>query len=85
MHSIRVLIVVCHLQWFRHFVVMPHKCGVVNCNGNYNNDNKCRVFKLPRDPQDKDSGLAVFYIEKILPSIQINFTSVNDTSLLMLI
>ena len=26
---------------------MPNKCGVVNCKGNYNAANKCRLFKVP--------------------------------------
>ena len=30
---------------------MVNKCNVVNCRGNYNSENKCRVFKLPRDEE----------------------------------
>lgn len=37
---------------------MPNKCGVVNCNGNYNNLNKCRVFKLPRDPAEQEQWIS---------------------------
>ena len=36
---------------------MPNKCGVVNCKGNYNEANKCRVFKLPKDEQAKQRWL----------------------------
>lgn len=38
---------------------MPNKCGVVNCNGNYNDSNKCRVFKLPKDELEKQKWLNV--------------------------
>ena len=38
---------------------MPSKCGIVNCNGNYNNDNKCRVFKLPKEECEKQKWLDV--------------------------
>lgn len=27
---------------------MPKRCGVVNCNGNYDSENQVRVFRLPR-------------------------------------
>ena len=27
---------------------MSNKCGVLNCKGNYNKFNKCRVFRLPK-------------------------------------
>ena len=36
---------------------MPNKCGVVNCKGNYNESNKCRVFKLPKVPKEKEQWL----------------------------
>jgi len=38
---------------------MPNKCGIVNCNGNYNNYNKCRVFKLPKKQCEKQKWLNV--------------------------
>jgi hypothetical protein len=38
---------------------MPNKCGVVNCKGNYNKDNKCRVFKLPKEDSEKQKWLNV--------------------------
>ena len=38
-------------------VIMPNKCGVVNCKGNYNESNKCRVFKLPKVPKEKQQWL----------------------------
>ena len=28
---------------------MPNKCSVVHCKGNYNVENKCRVFRIPKD------------------------------------
>ena len=34
---------------------MPNKCSVVNCNGNYNIANKCRVFRLPKDQSERQS------------------------------
>ena len=38
---------------------MPNKCGVVNCKGNYDETNKCRVFRLPRDELEKQKWLSV--------------------------
>lgn len=38
---------------------MPNKCGVVNCKGNYNAANKCRVFKIPKNEEDRQKWLAV--------------------------
>ena len=38
---------------------MPNKCGVVNCNGNYNEANKCRVFKIPKDETERKKWLDV--------------------------
>ena len=38
---------------------MPNKCGVVNCCGNYNKDNKCRVFRLPKDSHERQQWLDV--------------------------
>lgn len=32
---------------------MPNKCGVVNCKGNYNSANKCRVFRLPKEESER--------------------------------
>ena len=36
---------------------MPNKCGVGNCNGNYNKENKCTVFKLPKDEIETQAWL----------------------------
>lgn len=36
---------------------MPNKCGVVNCKGNYNDANKCRVFKVPREESERKKWL----------------------------
>jgi len=38
---------------------MPNKCGVVCCNGNYDNQNKCRVFRLPKDEREMQKWLNV--------------------------
>ena len=38
---------------------MPNKCGVVNCKGNYNELNKCCVFKLPNDEVEKQKWINV--------------------------
>ena len=38
---------------------MPNKCGVVNCKGNYNKENKCRVFRLPKDQSERQKWLDV--------------------------
>lgn len=38
---------------------MPNKCGVVNCKGNYNESNKCRVFRLPKDEAERQKWLDV--------------------------
>lgn len=41
---------------------MVNKCGVVNCKGNYNKANKCRLFKLPADSLERQR-----WIEAIPP------------------
>lgn len=41
---------------------MVNKCGVVSCNGNYNEENKCRLFKLPADTLERQR-----WIEAIPP------------------
>ena len=41
---------------------MVNKCGVVNCKGNYNKENKCRLFKLPADSLERQR-----WIEAIPP------------------
>lgn len=38
---------------------MPRKCGVFNCKGNYNELNKCRVFRLPADTLERQKWLNV--------------------------
>ena len=38
---------------------MPNKCGRVNCKGNYNDANKCRVFKVPREELEQKKWLDV--------------------------
>ena len=43
---------------------MPNKCGVVNCNGNYNAVNKCRVFRLPKDKSERQLWLDVLPARK---------------------
>ena len=37
---------------------MPNRCQVVRCNGNYNEQNKCRVFKLPTLEFDQQLWIA---------------------------
>ena len=38
---------------------MPNKCGVVNCKGNYDPSQKCRVFRLPKDTHEQQKWLNV--------------------------
>ncbi|KAL8597399.1 hypothetical protein ACOMHN_022308 [Nucella lapillus] len=38
---------------------MVNKCGVVNCKGNYNDINKCRVFKIPKNEEERKKWLNV--------------------------
>ena len=38
---------------------MPNKCGVANCQGNYNKQTKRRVFRLPRDQLERQKWIAV--------------------------
>lgn len=38
---------------------MPNKCSIYNCNGNYNPENKCRVFRLPNSPVERQEWLDV--------------------------
>lgn len=49
---------------------MPNKCGVFNCNGNYNDENKCRIFKLPKDDNERKK-----WINVIPPRADININS----------
>jgi len=39
--------------------IMPNKCEIINCNGNYNNDNECRVYRLPKEDSEKQNWLDV--------------------------
>jgi len=41
------------------FVIMPNKCGIVNCRGNYDLLSKRRVFKLPSVDPERQKWLAV--------------------------
>ena len=41
---------------------MPNKCGVVNCSGNYNKLNQCRVFRLPKDALERQK-----WVERLPP------------------
>ena len=36
---------------------MPNRCGVVRCNGNYDAENKCRMYKLPRQEDDQQKWM----------------------------
>ncbi|KAF2354490.1 PiggyBac transposable element-derived protein [Trinorchestia longiramus] len=36
---------------------MPNKCGIENCRGNYNKENRRRVFRLPKDQYDRQKWL----------------------------
>lgn len=38
---------------------MPNKCGVIHCRGNYNEANKCRVFKMSKDELKRQNWVAV--------------------------
>ncbi|KAF2349564.1 hypothetical protein FHG87_019680 [Trinorchestia longiramus] len=38
---------------------MPNKCGVVNCRGNYNKENKHCVFHLPKEQSERHMWLDV--------------------------
>lgn len=38
---------------------MPNKCSIINCNGNYDKENKCRVFKLPKEEVEKQAWINV--------------------------
>ena len=53
---------------------MPNKCGVRNCNGNYNKENKCSVFKLPKDENERQAWL------NVLP-LQNNSSKINQAAL----
>ena len=41
------------------YVIMPNKCGIVNCRGNYDLLSKRRIFKLPRLDPERQRWLAV--------------------------
>ena len=38
---------------------MPNRCGVFNCRGNYDEANKCRVFRLPKEEGAQQKLLAM--------------------------
>ena len=38
---------------------MVYKCNVVNCKGNYNEENKCRVFRLPKDEAERQTWINI--------------------------
>ncbi|KAF2347200.1 Zinc finger C2CH-type [Trinorchestia longiramus] len=38
---------------------MPNKCGIVNCRGNYNKENRRRVFRLPKEQSERQKWLDV--------------------------
>ncbi|KAF2346998.1 Zinc finger C2CH-type [Trinorchestia longiramus] len=38
---------------------MPNKCGVKNCRGNYNKENRPRVFRLPKEQSERQKWLDV--------------------------
>ena len=41
---------------------MPNKCGVVNSTSNYNEENKCCVFRLPKEESERQK-----WIDKLPP------------------
>ena len=38
---------------------MPNKCSIIKCRGNYDDATKCRVFRLPKDEQERQKWLNV--------------------------
>ena len=38
---------------------MPNKCCVYDCNGNYNKENKEKVFRLPKDPVERERWMKI--------------------------
>ena len=36
---------------------MPNKCCIVNCHGNYNKKNSCRVFRQPNDNYERQKWI----------------------------
>ena len=46
-----------NLFFFGYFELeskMPNRCCVYDCNGNYNKASKEKVFRLPRDPTERE-------------------------------
>ena len=43
---------------------MPYRCSVKNCNGNYNKEKACTVYKLPANPQNQQQWGNVIPKEK---------------------
>ena len=39
------------------YIKQSAKCNVVNCKGNYNEENKCRVFRLPKDEAERQTWI----------------------------
>ncbi|KAF2366014.1 Zinc finger C2CH-type [Trinorchestia longiramus] len=38
---------------------MPNKCGILNCRGNYNKENRRHVFRLPKEQSERQKWLDV--------------------------
>ena len=38
---------------------MGKKCCVTNCNGNYDNDSKKKVFRLPKNKEEREKWLKI--------------------------
>ena len=63
---------------------MPNKCGVLNCKGNYNAANKCRLFKVPREDSEKKKWLDVLPPRKNFVINPAKFLSVRNIGLQIL-
>ena len=47
--------------WFVNFYALkkPNKCGIFNCNGNYNKNNQYRVYRLPIESCERQKWIDV--------------------------
>ncbi|XP_065672039.1 THAP domain-containing protein 2-like [Hydra vulgaris] len=47
---------------------MPKKCCVMSCNGNYNKENKVKVFRLPTNKEERTQWISIIPRDNILDS-----------------
>ena len=49
---------------------MPNRCSVINCRGNCDKETKCRVFRLPKDENERKTWLNVIPSGSFPPNLE---------------